>query len=282
MNELVLLPFHKTFISNSGAQNRPERNHLYAGMDSRGCLYRMLLQFDTGMLPKNSDIISALVKACAAVPNQNANGFFTPYPVESAWNKRTAWETQPGTDTHIPGNTVEIDRNGWHIWDITNIVQAWVQKRMNNNGLMIKSMEAEPDLTCFEVQLSHNPNCCSPALYVKYDNECSSSFMHRRNKNTFEICRIGNEPAYSTWQNTAPFKMYTYFIQNMGPDEARVHVQISPNQSTHINEVAVWELALGETAAIVPEKYAFFTRLALRACSPEGRCKLKIWFQAQG
>jgi len=281
MTELVLLPLRRTFVCNMRPQSRSEKN-LYAGMDSHGCLYRILLQFDLSMLPENFYIVSAVVKGCAVFPNQNANGFFTPYPVLSAWNRRVTWDTQPEIDTCITGNTVEIDCNGWYIWDITSIAQAWAQKRMNNNGLMIKSLEEEADLTCFEILLSHNQNCYSPALYVKYDKESISSFKHKKIKNTFEICRAGDEPAYSAWQNTSSFKMYTFMVENMGPDEACVHVQISPNQSVRIDEAAVWELASGDTAAIVPQKYAFFTRLATRASSAGGRCKLKIWFQAQG
>lgn len=282
MAELVLLPLQRTFVSNLRPQGRAG-NNLYAGMDPHGCLYRMLLQFDTSMLPENCRIVSAVLKACAVVPNQNANGFFTPYPVLSAWNRRVTWETQPAFDAYAAGNTVEIDCNGWYVWDITRVVEDWAHKKMNNNGVMIKSAEEEePDLTCFEIVLSHNQNCCSPALYVRYDLECIPPFRHNRVKNVFEICRAGDETAYSSWQNTSAFKVYTYSVQNMGPDGALIRVQISPNQSVPIDEAAERELAPGEKLAIVPQKYAFFTRLAVRAESPGSRCKLKIWFQAQG
>jgi len=280
MDELILLPLQRTFVCNRRTAGRPERNCMYAGIDSYGSRYRMLMRFDMSMLPENAHIVSAAVKACGAISNRHEPGFFRPYAIVSPWSQRVTWETQPAIDARLTGNTVEIDRNGWYSWDVTGIAQAWGQKRLPNNGLMIKSTENAPDIACFEIFLSHHPDCYSPALYVKFD--CSEPWpCHKKTENHFEIVRAGEEPAYTTWQNTSSFKMYTYLVQNTGPDTARIGVQISPDQIVQIGEEASREILSGQTAAIVPQKYAFYTRLAIEPSVPGGNCALKIWFQAQ-
>jgi len=259
MDELILLPLQRTFVCNRCTAGRPERNCMYAGIASYGSRYRMLMRFDMSMLPGNTHIVSAAVKAFGAISNRHEPGFFRPYAIVSPWNQKVTWETQPAIDTRLTGNTIE---------------------KLPNNGLMIKSAENAPDLACFEIFLSRHPDCYSPALHVKLD--CSGPCpCHKKTENHFEIVQAGAEPAYATWQNTSSFKTYTYLVQNTGPDTARIRVQISPDQAVQVDEEASPEILSGQTAAIVPQKYAFYTRLAIEPSVPGGNCALKIWFQAQ-
>jgi len=198
-----------------------------------------------------------------------------------AWNREAEWDTQPAANARFAGNAVEIDRNGWFAWDVSDAVEAWAQGKLDNCGLMIRSQEEEPSLVCFEtVPGGMDRNSFSPALYIRYDGEQHPPEPKRRTISVFEVLRARGGTAHSGWRNTGGFKIYSFLVCNEGPDEALLRVQISPNRGVLLDDAAEFPVSPGETTAIVPQKYAFFTRLAV--CSAgEGGCRLKIWFQAQ-
>lgn len=284
MPSLVLLPKHNTYISSrKPGKNFITSNYLYAGTEFQGSIHRILLEFDLGPLPEGIIVNSANLKIYADYMEKGKHGFFAPYIIITHWNEmQVTWDTQPQIDTSAAGNTIEVLSYGWYTWNITSVVQFWSQNKENNHGLLIKSLEDETiDLKRFYSLRTHAYNSHSPCLEVNYSAANIVTLYSRRTLSQLEKCYTDDECSFSLWQNTSIYKTYTFFVQNLGCNPISAHVQISPDKHVVFNEAAVFNIAPNTTETIVPQRYAFFTRLAFKSYFAESNNNLKIWFQAQ-
>ena len=117
-------------------------------------LQRVLVQFDLSAIPANATINSATLQMQATQIGGALN--IDVYQLQQSWSEGTAngtpgaanwtdsaagtpWTTAGGTFDPTPVASIKTDKVGQHSWDITSLVQAWVNGSESNDGVMIGS-----------------------------------------------------------------------------------------------------------------------------------------------
>ena len=127
-----------------------------------------LLRFDTGILPPGVDIRSASLELyTTATRGGHASLTIGAYPLLRDWLfDQVTWEEartgepwgKPGANDitdrwATPVGTAVVDAtNQWHTWDVTEAVRQWVNGKLANRGLIMKSIDtdANPPYALFE------------------------------------------------------------------------------------------------------------------------------------
>src|SRR5262245_15597272 len=117
-------------------------------------LQRVLVQFDLSAIPANATINSATLSMQATQIGGALN--ISVYEIQeswsegvkdggvdaASWNERetgTPWTAAGGTFDSTAVASINTNSVGQHSWDITSLVQAWVDGTKANNGVMIGS-----------------------------------------------------------------------------------------------------------------------------------------------
>lgn len=284
MAELLLRPSKSTYISNE----TPDKNfslsdYLYMGTDPDCWEYQILLEFDLCLLPKNILITEANLRLYSdSSATGSTAGCFTPYAITSIWDEtQVTWDTQPTINKSITGENTIVTSRGWYNWDITNISNPWLIKKNNNHGLLLKAQTE--NIVNIKRFFTYNQlsDACGPSLNIEYETSNTRTLCSRCVKNSFKSYRVNDKLSFSSWQNTSTYNVFTFFVQNMGPDPVNVFIQMSPDRGTIHDDSAIFTIEPCATEIIVSPKYTFFTRLAFKQRSSRDSSTLKVWFQAQ-
>ena len=117
-------------------------------------LQRVLVQFDLSAIPANATINSATLKMQATQIGGALN--IGVYGIQESWSEgvkdgasdaanwteratATPWTSAGGTFDPTAVASINTNAVGQHSWDITSLVQAWVDGSNTNNGVMIGS-----------------------------------------------------------------------------------------------------------------------------------------------
>lgn len=102
-------------------------------------IYRAFLKHDLSGIPYKSKIISAkLYVYCCYLHDNGASATHNITRVMSDWNEDTlTWNNKPeqNTEMYLDEYVSSPDLNTWGSWDITRMVQEWVDKTYPNYGL---------------------------------------------------------------------------------------------------------------------------------------------------
>lgn len=287
MTSMKLIPAQCACIT---TRENPDRNFtsadiLLSGMDREKNIYRLLIAFDfsnMGPLAELEWAILYLYSDDSAF--ETARGKFTPYMLSSRWDPDTvAWDTQPARSSRLSGNTARVDCLGWYCWDISEMAKLWLSDPACNHGLILTSSEDKKnDLKQF-YSLNHHPQykCYRPYVEIKYTAKPSFILSSRKTINSSSEIETQDMLSFTQWENLAAYSMYTFFVQNEGPNPAHVFVQSSPDKCAVIDEPYMVNIEPGSTKAFVPQKYSYFYRLACKSLLPGKATKLKTWLQAQ-
>lgn len=140
-----------------------------------------------------------------------------------------------------------------------------------NFGVLLKTQENRVDVVGFGVQ-HHRTMPVLDIVYGQSDAQCPEGCF-------FECYPVFHRLGASQWKHSYDRTMYTFFVRNMGDSDVEVFVQISPDQRAVVDENAVFRIAPHQTEAIVPQTFAFFTRLAFRTIDAHAKSTIKVWFQ---
>ncbi len=116
---------------NSGAPGAPT---MYIGANSYG-----LVQFDTSSIPMGSSVESASLTLYQGSSAGFSGRTVSLYPITSAWDESTVtYNTRPSWDTAEVSSLVIPDPfiNQYRTWDVTGVVQDWVDGLIENFGLI--------------------------------------------------------------------------------------------------------------------------------------------------
>lgn len=139
---------------------------------------RIYLKFDTNSLPTDNanEIISVSFKLKILLAPTDSQQFWT-YKVTSNWAEGTIkWSTQPTVSSISSGWGVLLtnqDQNQWKSWNITELVQDWLNGD-TNHGFMIRTYnyvhdDSNNDLAVRCQSTDANPNSPDrPILEIKY------------------------------------------------------------------------------------------------------------------
>lgn len=117
-----------------------------------GDTFRSLLQFDLGRLPR-VEIYTAAYLKLYIYRNEIARGTIraTVYPLAEAWDEETlTWDCRPRT-ADVPGQEIIIPAmwSGSFIFDISKILVNWLDRSLENHGLVIAGDETRDSLVAF-------------------------------------------------------------------------------------------------------------------------------------
>jgi hypothetical protein len=129
--------------------------------------YRSYLQFDVSSVPDNAVIIEARLGLYLFSVNSLSCTSVSAHQVNSPWEEYgITWDYQPAF-SEDPTYTEEYGCgiNEFHYWEITNLVAGWVNKSINNYGVMLQGGPSSPYTYYSSEYTSPNPR---PKLIVKY------------------------------------------------------------------------------------------------------------------
>lgn len=283
MENIVLLPSQNTYVSSEkNTTNYAYSNILCCGNQSTHAQFRAFLYFDLCLMPQNIIIESARLKMFRANPKGNdTKTNLNPYIINSDWNQfDLTWNNQPDFNSSIFGKQIDSLKDYLDCWDVSNIVKQWFLDKSSNSGLILLSPEINEG--SFRRYYSTNSNNSEfyPALHIKFSYKHSFCIGSRTIISEIETFVTREDLLFSSWKNTSQFSMYTFIVQNLGMYPIYALPQISPNRQLAIDDGALFSIPPGSAEAIVPQRYAFFSRLCFK-CSGGASSKIKIWFQAQ-
>ena len=128
-----------------------------------------LIQFPLSSIPNGSDIVSA---------NLNLHGYCvrsiaSPITVNirkilNSWNELTVtWATKPSYDS-INASTLDVPDSGtnnWHEWNLTSLVQNWIDGTPNNGVILILG---DPSSDCHFKSSEYSDAILRPKLVISY------------------------------------------------------------------------------------------------------------------
>lgn len=248
----------------------------YCGKDRNNHIFRYLIKFDMKQIPENVVVDSAVLSLYAdSGCKDGCFGFFKPYMLDSEWKENSVtWRNAPGLIPEPSGSIVKVADSRWYRWNITKIVCQWLSGNALNHGIIIKSDENDMNIMK-SFYTSHCLYDCKPYL------ELGLSAPEVQTANLCSNYPAKSELAYSHWFNTSLYSMYTIFIFNTGENPVEAFIQISPDRSIIVDEKAVYRLDSGQSEAVVPLKYGYFTRIAFRSYLSSRDSNIKIIFQAR-
>jgi len=105
-----------------------------------GSYGRVYVKFNLSSIPSNSVIISATLKL---YDHSTASYEVCVYPVSADWSESTiTWNNQPDYNSSLQSCVTTPSTSGqWVSWDVTDIVEEWVEGGLENYGFVLKASE---------------------------------------------------------------------------------------------------------------------------------------------
>lgn len=135
------------YVNGGYADQNLDGAHLFVGYDtSIKRNMRTYIKFNN--LPSEltgKTINNATLSLYMNTPHSSESDTQAIYKVIKVWDEKTiTWNFQPeSVPTDSSRTALSGEANGWKDWDITSLVQTWVDNPTSNEGLMIKSANEE-------------------------------------------------------------------------------------------------------------------------------------------
>jgi hypothetical protein len=104
---------------------------------------RALASFDLSLIPLGTLVQSASFEAYLATSGGDSPVALEVYRVTGAWSEASVtWDSQPAVAAAPEGSIAVAAVTGYKAWNLTTLVQAWVNGSLPNNGLEIRGPAA--------------------------------------------------------------------------------------------------------------------------------------------
>ncbi|MCY6353851.1 DNRLRE domain-containing protein [Clostridium sp. ZS2-4] len=253
---------------------------LFCGKLTTGAsIYRDLIKFDISSIPDIATIESATLKLY--ITQNNVPSLVKPtkvYNLLSSFNENTiTYTTQPAFDP-TPAASLDIvsQINAYLEWDITSLVRDWHIGNIPNYGLILRGLESAYSFTGFTSKDYFNP-AKHPILEISYSEDTG-------------IIEYVPEDVTSTgtWAYSTAIPLggrtATFGIENLGPKEACIILQLSPDNSIwiddHSSSLSLCQLNAGDNLTLTTNGYLLYTRLrciALDCVNPGDHATIRIY-----
>ncbi|MDI6603881.1 MAG: DNRLRE domain-containing protein [Thermoanaerobacteraceae bacterium] len=251
---------------------------------SGNSVYRALVQFDVSSIPAGSTVTNAILRLyIGLVTNSSIAANITPYLVTGVWDENTVtWNTAPAVNMSVFGTISAVTGPGWYEWNITNIVNGWVNGVYANNGVMLRTPETQNFETknFFSREESVNLSL-RPMLITSYEVSILVSLNDRRFAKTKTTYTTYDMMNFTNVNSSSAYSMMTYFVNNTGANPALLQLQISPGDDVWLNDGDSIVIQPGETKALVPFIYSQYTRLSYKNTNPGNSTTITVWYEAQ-
>jgi len=135
-------------------EGRPTTNYgstvdMLAGYDDSqdpdGEIARSLVKFDLASIPPGSTINSAAFEAYLVGWYDYLDRYrdIAVHRITGTWSENSVtWNNKPGYSASYDSVSIKADENwDWHSWDVTDLVQEWVDGVYSNHGIMLRGPE---------------------------------------------------------------------------------------------------------------------------------------------
>lgn len=132
---------------------------------------RSFLEFDINTIPNNVVIESAELKLFQFDTWGEENFTISLHQVIEVWDEQSiTWNKQPAY-LIIPESTLSIAAGAisWLSWDITSLLQGWLNGSIANNGVVLKPDSENPNcvISCYSSNYTNNKTL-HPKLVINY------------------------------------------------------------------------------------------------------------------
>gem|GEM_PF-3847090 len=147
----------------------------------------LLIQFDLSSIPSNAKITSATLRLYVTASGLPPNPVVNVHRVTQAWTEGTGngavtndgatWNKYDGVnnwasgggdyDSTVWNSTTVTAINAWYSWNLTAIVQNWVNGTYTNNGMLLRTTTSSSGTTSFVTSDNSNASL-RPILEVIY------------------------------------------------------------------------------------------------------------------
>jgi RHS repeat-associated protein len=138
---------------------------------------RSLFRFQLTGVPADAHVDSATFGLTTYWPPQSGASLSV-HPVTKDWSTTVSWVNadgatpwgQPGGDLGAPVATSQVPAgaSGAYTWNLTSLVQGWLNRSITNRGMILKSSEVAGDYTEFASSLYPFGSSSWPYLQVKW------------------------------------------------------------------------------------------------------------------
>ena len=114
-------------------------------LDPDGKITRGLIQFDVSSIAPGTPISSVILQVylMASWDFAGQTRQYTTYHPAASWSESAVtWNTAPAPSTSYGSVGVTHGEWGWYSFDVTSLVQGWVNGSIVNNGIMLRGPEA--------------------------------------------------------------------------------------------------------------------------------------------
>ena len=181
-----------TYIA-SGAPNSNYGDAI--GMDVLSDTRRILIEFNLSSIPSNARITAANLKLYTTAKSAGdpvtdiyrLNRSWAESGV--TWNKydgTNSWTTAGGDFDSVKWATTTIAAVGWSSWNITNLIQNWVNGSYSNYGMLVKS-DTTGSGTANIASSDHSDSAKWPILELNYTTPLNITFVSPTPNNTTTI-----------------------------------------------------------------------------------------------
>jgi hypothetical protein len=173
---------------------------------------RSLLRFGVSDVPADARVDSATFGMTTYWPPQT-QASISVHQVTRDWNTTVSWGgrdgtyywSNPGGDFNPPVDTTQINpgASGLYTWNLTALVQGWVDRTVPNRGMIVKSSEQAGDFTQFASSLYPYGPAYWPYLQVRWSPQ--GRHISLPSKSWVVDDGSGNAPrvnAVESWGNT--------------------------------------------------------------------------------
>jgi len=131
-------------------------------------IYESLIQFPLSSIPSTAEVVSAKLALYGqgAFVQETSNIYVN--KITSSWDESSVkWNTKPSYGDIISSSTM-TDETKWHEWNITSVVQDWINGSFNY-GLALKTYDSRPVLSDHSFKSSdYSDSTKRPKLIIQY------------------------------------------------------------------------------------------------------------------
>jgi hypothetical protein len=114
-------------------------------LDPDGEIVRSLVMFDLSTIPSGSTINNATFEAYLVAWYDYPNRYrdVAVHRITGTWSEDSVtWNNSPGYDGYYDSVSIKAEEIwDWHSWDVTDLVQEWVNGTYANHGIMLRGPE---------------------------------------------------------------------------------------------------------------------------------------------
>ncbi len=200
--------------SNFGAADLMGTGYDHCGS---GQVNRSLVRFDLSAIPSGTGIANATLSLylSSSCDYATRSHVVTTYRVTGDWSEYgVTWNTQPPS-AEAYGSTAVVSRDawGWYDFNVTTLVQGWINGGYPNYGLTLRSNESSGDAALLEFDTYESGYI--PRLRITYTGMAVTA-----EENTVELSPVSptlkapTNPLWELWRaplcpDCAPFEIYT-------------------------------------------------------------------------